>query len=304
MKVLKWIGIGLGGIVGLIVVAGLVLFLISNGKINRTYDIPAYDLTIPTDAESIAEGERLATYRGCLGCHGENAAGGVFLADPALGTVFAANLTPAGKTADWSAADWERVVRHGVNPEGRPVSIMPANEYYPLSDEDLGRIVAYLRSIDGQDVTYPAPNWGPLGRVLIGIGAVPLPAEVVPHDAPRPAAPEPGLTTEYGAYLASSCAGCHGGDFAGGTTPDNPQEIKANLTPSEDGLAAFSEEDFARVLREGIMPDGTPVGAGMPWEEISVMTDEEIGALWLYFQSLEPLPQNTGQVASYQPAGR
>ena len=301
MKVVKWIGIVLGGIVGLVVVAGLVIFLVSNGKANKVYNIPAYDLEIPTDAQSIAEGERIATYRGCLGCHGENAAGGVFIADPALGTVYAANLTPGGETADWSAGDWERVIRHGVGPDGKPVSIMPANEFYPISDEDLGRLIAYLRSVEPQIVDYPEPAWGPLGRVLLALGVVPYPAEVVPHDAPRPTPPEPGVTVAYGAYLASSCAGCHGGDYAGGTTPDNPQEIKTNLTPSSDGLASYTEDSFLRVFREGVKPDGTPLGGGMPWEESGAMTDDELAAIWLFLQSLEPLPQNTGQVASYVP---
>lgn len=303
MKVLKWIGIVLGGIVGLVIVAGLVVFLVSNGKVNKTYDVPTHDLTIPTDADSIAEGQRLATLRGCRECHSENVAGGVFIADPALGTVYAANLTPGGETADWTAADWERAIRQGVKPDGKPVAIMPANEFYVLSDEDLGRIVAYLKSVDAQSVEYPEPAWGPLGRVLITIGAVPFPAELVPHNAPRPTAPEPGATVEYGAYLSTSCTGCHGGDFAGGTTPDNQEEVKPNLTPSDAGLSGWSEEDFARVLREGVKPDGTSVSDGMPWELFTVMTDQEISALWMYLQSLEPLPQNTGQVAPFIPPG-
>jgi len=302
MKILKWIGIVLGALVGLIVVAGLVVFLVSNGKINKTYNVPAHDLTIPTDAASIAEGKRLATFRGCRGCHSDNVAGGVFIADPALGTIYAANLTPGGETADWSASEWERVIRQGVKPDGKPVAIMPANEFYVLNDEDLGKIIAYLKSVDAQSVHYPKPAWGPLGRVLIATGMVPFPAAVVPHNAPRPTAPEPGVTAEYGAYLSTSCTGCHGGDFAGGTTPDDQTELKPNLTSGGE-IADWSEEDFTRVLREGVKPDGTSVSDGMPWDLFSGMTDDEIGALWMYIQSLPPLPQNTGQSIPFVPPG-
>jgi mono/diheme cytochrome c family protein len=302
MKILKWIGIVLGALVGLIVVAGLVVFLVSNGKINKTYTVPTHDLTIPTDAASIAEGERLATFRGCRGCHSDNVAGGVFIADPALGTIYAANLTPGGETADWSASEWERVIRQGVKPDGKPVAIMPANEFYVLNDEDLGKIIAYLKSVDAQSVHYPKPAWGPLGRVLIATGMVPFPAAVVPHNAPRPTAPEPGVTAEYGAYLSTSCTGCHGGDFAGGTTPDDQTELKPNLTSGGE-IADWSEEDFTRVLREGVKPDGTSVSDGMPWDLFSGMTDDEIGALWMYIQSLPPLPQNTGQSIPFVPPG-
>lgn len=37
-KVLKWIGIVLGSLIGLILLAGIVLFTIGNSRLNKVYD--------------------------------------------------------------------------------------------------------------------------------------------------------------------------------------------------------------------------------------------------------------------------
>ena len=38
-KALKWIGIVLGGLVGLLVLAAVVLYAIGSSRLNKTYDI-------------------------------------------------------------------------------------------------------------------------------------------------------------------------------------------------------------------------------------------------------------------------
>lgn len=52
----------------------------------------------------------------------------------------------------------------------------------------------------------------------------------------------------------------------------------------------LKEEDFFQVLREGLGPDGAPVDEFMPWIYFRNMEDDEIRAIWLYLQTLEPLP--------------
>ena len=59
-KILKWIGTVLGVLVGLVLVAGVVLFLIGNTRLNKTYDFPPSNITIPTDAASIEYGKHRA----------------------------------------------------------------------------------------------------------------------------------------------------------------------------------------------------------------------------------------------------
>ena len=58
---LRWIGIALGGLVGLGIAAYAVLYILSERVLRRTYEIPAVSLSIPTDPASIMEGRRLAT---------------------------------------------------------------------------------------------------------------------------------------------------------------------------------------------------------------------------------------------------
>ena len=92
-KVFKWIGIVLGSLVGLILVAALTLFLMGNARLNKTYDFPATNLEIPTDAENLAYGKyRVETM--CAGCHGPDLSGleNWFDGGP-LGTIDSANLT-------------------------------------------------------------------------------------------------------------------------------------------------------------------------------------------------------------------
>jgi cytochrome c553 len=93
----------------------------------------------------------------------------------------------------------------------------------------------------------------------------------------------------YGAYLATSCAGCHGADFSGGhiagTPPSWPDA--ANLTPDPSGLADWSEADFRQALRDGVVPGGRRLQTDyMPVRVTRNFTDEEISALYAYLRSL------------------
>lgn len=291
-KLLKWIGIGLGALVGTIALALAVLCTVSLVKFNRQYTIAATTLTIPSDAATIAEGQRQFHTRGCIDCHGEDGAGKMVVDDPLLGTVMAANLTAGngGIGATYQASDWERAIRHGVKPNGKPLFIMPSHEYYPTNDSDLAALIAYVQSLPPVDHTPTPVAVGPLGHVLHATGMFPVvPAEVIDHTAPRPQAVAKGKTKAYGEYLANTCKGCHGAGLTGGAIPGVPTEppYPANLTPDlTTGLGQWQEADFVTALRTGVRPDGTALAASMPWPAFKNMTDEELGALWLYLQSV------------------
>ena len=53
-RIFKWFAIIAGGLVGVLVVLIVVLFFVGSSKVNRTYDVAAASLVVPTDAESIA----------------------------------------------------------------------------------------------------------------------------------------------------------------------------------------------------------------------------------------------------------
>jgi mono/diheme cytochrome c family protein len=62
-----------------------------------------------------------------------------------------------------------------------------------------------------------------------------------------------------------------------------------NLTPHETGLAAWSEADIVRALRQGQRPDGSPLLPPMPWPNYSSMKDEDAYAIAAYLKSLAPV---------------
>ncbi|HYC33323.1 MAG TPA: cytochrome c, partial [Gemmatimonadales bacterium] len=136
-----------------------------------------------------------------------------------------------------------------------------------------------VRPVDREN---PRPRPGPIARALYLTGAFPLvPAEIVDHTV-RPAVPPAGVTIPYGRYLATigGCRACHGADLAGTGAPDAPDLTKSRL-------AAWTEADFFRAIREGRRPDGTVIDPEkMPWVRSSLMTDDEIRAVWMYIRSL------------------
>jgi mono/diheme cytochrome c family protein len=236
----------------------------------------------------------------CLECHGANLGGGVMVDDPMIGTLLGPNITAGrgSRTLNYTAADWDRAVRHGVKSDGTPAA-MPAEEFQRMSDQELSDIVAYIRSLPPVDTTVPTPSLGPLGTVLVALGELPLAADVIAdhHGAHADVPPEATVSVEFGQHLAATCAGCHRGNFTGGPVPggDPSWPPAANLTPHSDGLAGWTYDQFASTLRAGTRPDGTalrePMTLVMPFAQR--MRDVELQAIWLYLQSLPPKPSTT-----------
>jgi mono/diheme cytochrome c family protein len=296
MTYLKWAGISL---VSIIVIALGALYGLTELRFRRTYTVPDYAITLTRDSATVARGKHIATTRGCVDCHGANLGGQTFIDEPILASLYASNLTSGdgGIGSTFTPADWERAIRHGVGPDGLPLHFMPSHEFYPLSDEDLSALVSYIQSLPPVAGQKPANEVGPLGRFLVATRIMPnyLPAELIDHAAARPVAPLAGRSAEYGAYLATGCTGCHGDGLSGGPIPGAPPEFlaPANITPHATGIADWTEEDFLRLMREGLRPDGSQVDPQMPWQGLGQMTDEELGAIWLHLRSVEPREYGT-----------
>ena len=289
-KVLKIVGIIVGGLLGLVVIAVAAIYILSSIRFNKTYNVQVEPISVPTDSAAIDRGHHLVTIHLCVDCHGENLAGQAFIDSPPVATIYAANLTSGkgGVGAEFTNEDFVRVLRHGVDPEGKSVYFMPAEEFHYLSDQDIGDIIAYIRSVPPVDAEHPEPKVGPMGRLFYLMGNFPLmPAEMIDQTAPPPSAPEPGVTAGYGRYLAVTCMGCHGQDLAGGPIGGAPPGTPpaANLTPGGD-LASWSEADFATAVRTGATPSGKQLNEFMPYRFFSAMTDDEIAAVWAYLQTV------------------
>lgn len=272
---LKWLGRGALALILLLLVATGVVYGLSERLLNRTYDVEATAIAIPSDSASIAEGERLARIRGCYnGCHGENAEGGVFFDDPMLGTITAPDLTRAVRTL--SDAELVRVIRHGVRADGGSVAAMPSSMLYHLTDEDLGAIIAFLRSLPPTDGPEADIRLGPLGRFLFVKGDFQRAAEEIDHEAPR-LDPGPGDGSDpiaLGRYLATtSCTECHGLDLGGGFN-----------SPNLAIAAAYTPEQFHTLMRTGEPFDGRDLRLmdDMSRKRFSYFTDAEIDALYAF----------------------
>ena len=290
MRVLKWIGIVVGSLIGIVVLAVGVVYALAGQRMSKHYEVAGHEVAVLEDSATIARGAHVAATRGCTECHQADLGGGKFIDEPIVARLHTANLTRgAGGVVDQyrSTADWERAIRQGVAPDGRALLFMPAHEFYPLSDEDLGALIAFIRSKPPVDRSFEPQSVGPVGRGLFVAGLLPLvPAEMVDHAAPRPIAPAVGITPEYGKYLATSCAGCHGPTLSGGAIPGAPPEmaIPRNITPdAATGIGSWELADFAAAVREGKGKGGYELKNDMPrW----TFTDDEVAAIWAYMRTV------------------
>jgi cytochrome c553 len=292
-KLVRWILNAVATLLGLVLAAVTAIYLISEVRFNRSYQVAVEAVEIPNDPQAIAYGEHIASIRGCKACHGADLSGQIEFEDPMVGVIANANLTRGrgSEVVNYTVEDWVRSIRHGVGPDGKPLIIMPSNQHLAMSDDDLGALLAYIQSLPPVDKELPELRLALFPRAMYVLGPMDflVPAELIDHDAPRPPAPEPGVTAEYGEYLAGLCSLCHGPGFSGGpipgTPPDDPPAL--NLTPA-GGLAAWSLEDFLTAMRTGVTPGGRQLrDEYMPYESLFAdMTDEEWQAIWLYLQSL------------------
>lgn len=261
----------------------------------------------PEEADSLAReraverGRHLVEARyGCVDCHGTDFGGGTMMDFPPMGLFQGPNLTlgQGSVTADYTQADWDRIVRHGLRPDGTP-AVMPSVDFVRMSDQELSDVVAFIRALPPVDRAMEPVRFGPLGKFLLATGKLPLPADGIPThgEAHRAEPPEAEVTLEFGAHLATTCTGCHGPQLAGGPiVGGDPNWLPAsNLTPATDGLQGWTREDFRRLAREGVRPDGSPVQAPMTFvlPAMQRMTATEVDAIWLYLASLDALPTGT-----------
>lgn len=321
-KFWKWVILVLSLLAGLFIISAIYIYSKTQARLTRIYELPEETVSIPSDPASLERGRRIFRFRGCEACHSEGGfldiseqgqvldehlslpsqdiphmEGNIYLDDPAVGEVVASNLTPGegGVGDEYTDRDWVRAIRHGIRPDGTPLLFMPSTEFYFLSDEDLGAVIEYIQSAPPVDHELPPSSVSWTGRVVMTL--VPaitfIPAELIPHHAPRPDAPKPGVTPQFGEYLTYSCKVCHGRTMSGGPIPGFPSSWPPalNLTFGPgSALPTWTEEGFINTLRTGKTPDGRELRAEyMPWGSYQHMNDEEMKAVWVYLQSLPKL---------------
>lgn len=283
-RVLKWISIGLGGLLGLLVVAAFIFALVGHDRLNGTDELSPALAHLQADSAVIARGEHVARIHGCQGCHGETLGGDV-VADMPLGRFVASNLTSGhgGIASSYRDEDWDHAIRFGVRPDHRAiVPVMPFRLYNHLSDADAAALIVYLKQLAPIDNALPPTTVRLPGYIVVGIGGM---QQLFGHLSQPPRTSPPPGTTAYGAYLASTiCADCHGEGLLGGKhpAPDAPPG------PSLVAAAYWSQPQFATAVRTGIAPGNRKLSGWMPSPQLKHLTDEETRSLYEYIQTLRP----------------
>lgn len=290
----------LGGVMlffAVIVIIASLLVFVGITRVHKHYDIQPAAITLPTDQASLAVGEKWADTL-CSNCHRQDYGGQALIDEESIGIYIASpNLTSGkgGIGAVYTTEDWVGALRHGIRPDGTPLLGMPSNAFYYMSDEDLGALIAYLKTVPPVDNVLDESFLTPASYILSSLGFFGnfISAESIPHDI-RPPMPEPGVTAEYGLYLVrvGDCSNCHGAALSGGQGPVPDSPPGPNLTPGGT-LAGWTPEEFISTIRTGVTPYGRELNPDyMPWNEYQNLSDDELTAILLYLQSLPALELN------------
>lgn len=281
------------------------------------------DVNVERTPERLARGEYLAHHVcACMDCHstrdwnrfsgpltpGTLGRGGERF-DHALnfpGTFYSRNLTPFN-LKDWSDAEIYRAITSGVSKDGHPFfPVMPYPNYNKMDTEDIYSIIAYLRSLPPQENTPP-------------LSKADFPINIIMHTIPEPAAPtkrpDPSDPQAYGAYLvnAAGCGECHtkmekgkkvGQPFAGGFEfhmPTGAVNRSANITPSVNGgIGKWSRQQFIDRFKQysdsAYVPPPVDWSKNefqtvMPWTMYTGMSEQDLGAIYDYLRTVEPVDQ-------------
>jgi hypothetical protein len=223
------------------------------------------------------------------------------------GLVCSQNITPDNEFGIglWSDDEVMRAIREGVDRSGNALfPVMPYMHLAYMSDEDARSVVVYLRTLKPIHRSVPARSIDFPVNLLV---------KFVPKPITRPVPdPDPNDRVRYGAYLArvGGCIECHSPHddkgrliesrlFSGGWTMIGPwgRNVTPNLTPAKNAyLGRNTREEFIGRFRAFSSMDASnapPAGKGrntiMPWMALSRMTDHDLGAIYDYLKTLEPI---------------
>ena len=289
--VLKWVGLVLSSLLTLACSLVIGVALVGFYRINfPRHRLTVTDIKVAGTPDQVARGAKFGVF--CPLCHSPDGKAPLVGQDfskggPPVGTLYGANLTPAGEIKDWSDGEIIRAIREGVHKTGRSLIIMPSEVFRHLSDVDVQAIVAYLRSQPAVEPNTPPTKLNVIGAFFIGAG-LPLISAQPPITQPI-VAPAEGVSADYGRYLVSilGCGLCHGENLRGRKSGGLGPPAGPNLTLI---LGPWSVEDFIHTLRTGVDPYHHPLAEGMPWKEISTFaSDDDLKAMYTYLHGLTPM---------------
>ena len=279
-KFLKWMGFVVAGLVGVALIGIAYIYFASERELDRQYTLADNAaLVIPTEAGEIAKGRGIAQLAGCMHCHGDNLAGTVVDDIPNFVRLVAPNISTVLPT--YTDAQLATVLRKGVKPDGRSVLFMPSEMFRHLSDQDLSRVIAFLR-------TMPAVNEGvtertqlrAIGRFIIAKGDFKLAASSIPSMPAAAGGYDTSDTVSRGRYLTMNfCSECHGQNLEGFAPISAPPLAVAK---------GYSPEQFTRLMQQGVGLGDRQFRIMTPTAKarFTRFTPDEIAAVHAYLQTL------------------
>lgn len=269
-RVLRWLGLGVAGILSLLLLALVVAFLVSEYRL-RPQDPELRRVAVSNAPAAVAHGERLSSVFGCTACHGRELAGQALAELPDGSSLHATNLT---RLSSYGSEQLEAAIRQGMRSDGRPLLIMPSGIYSRMSDRDVGAIISYLRTLEPRGSESPNRWFGPIARLGIASGMF----ETAPAKVEQAKSMQPFWTDkahEQGRYLASvTCAACHNFDLRG------HEDGAPDLTLA----GAYDAAAFRRLMRTGVGTGNRQLGemTEVAREHFSKFSDAEIDQLHAY----------------------
>jgi cytochrome c553 len=265
----------------LLITAISYVFIRSNVIINKKYSVPLVDVVIPKDSASLAAGKKIAWTRGCYGCHTQNLSGYVEVnweGDTGADKLRIANISKV--IPQYSDKELFRLIKHGVKKDGTGLWGMTVGMFVNLSEKDICRLIAHLRTVPTIENGLPRTHFTFKGRMKIISG------EVVPEVtvARRKAVnefhyPDNPTLVQQGNYLAlTSCVECHGYDLRGAS--GNPPLIIAK---------AYKEGEFVKFLKTGkaLGDRELPLMSDMCRKRFTYYSEEEIKSIYAFLNQLE-----------------
>ena len=222
-----------------------------------------------------------------------------------FGSAYSRNITqdPNFGIGSWSDGEIAYLLRTGIARDGRYTP--PWMPKYPLmSDDDLESIIVFLRSDD--------PMVAPAAVRPTGVSQPTFLTKLLAHTVFKPLPlPKQRIETPaqsdqlaYGRYLSTNlgCFACHSADFkkindlepeksagymgGGNTLQDESGHVilSANLTFDDTGIGHWSEQDFTRAVRTGILPAHTVVS--YPMVPMPDLTESDTAAIYAYLRTV------------------
>jgi len=270
----------------------------------------ANDSAAQAAAEGLSQGEYVARLGNCVACHstpeGQPLAGGLKMAVPLLGNIYATNITPdtTNGIGNYSFDDFDRVMRTGVAPDGhRLYPAMPYPSYAKMSEQDMRALFDFLMTEVSASSTPNMPS------EITGIKSQRWPLGIwnllALDDDPYETDSSQSDLWNRGAYLIQGlghCGACHtprglllqekgmhegDSDFLSGAPLDfwSASSLNGDIN---SGLGRWEEDDIVEFLQSGHNRFGTAFGTMVEVVNNSTrhMSDDDLRGMATYLKSL------------------